>query len=142
MTRRRSSLTHRRGRSSRAAFVVLAVVMVGCADRPVVDVPVHWRVAVEPSTDAARFEVEVLGGGCDLEDEQFASVAVAESQEEVRVAAFVRKPDPEAPGEACTSAGRSHTAIVELDEPLGDRRLTDALCVDDRRICDGDRIDG
>lgn len=86
--------------------------------------PAPWELAHQPSADATRIDIVVLGGGCGADDERLGDVSVDELPQRVVITAAIRKPVAVGAG-ACPSVLRLHPATVELRAPLGRRTLVD-----------------
>ena len=95
-----------------------------CASLGTSEEAAPWELPTPPAAATSSFEIDVLGGGCAADEEVLGQVSVEETTETVTITATIRKPAVSGSG-VCPDIGRLHRASVELDAPLGERRLLD-----------------
>lgn len=114
-----------RGRRAVGAALV-ACAMSACARGPVEE-PAVWELGAPVDGSTTVLDLVVLGGGCHADVEQVSQVSVQESVDEVEIAAFIE--EPATPRDMdCPAVGVEHRVTVELERPLGTRRLVDPAC--------------
>lgn len=103
--------------------------------------PTGWEVTQEvwvltegkqADPSDSTLTIEVLGGGCHHDVEKLDHVDVEETDQQVRISAFVTQPQT-TPNQPCEAPIVAHEAQVELDRPLGERDLVDTACVGEEK---------
>lgn len=110
--------------SAAVTAVVIGTLVVACTSLATTEQAVHWEMPIQPGRDATTVDIDVIGGGCAADEEVLGRVSVDETTETVTITTTIRKP-PVSNSGVCPDIARVHPATVELDAPLGDRRLLD-----------------
>lgn len=92
-----------------------------------------WNLDSPVDGDATSFRITAASGVCvDVEGQEVGfepldRVDVEETSTEVIVSAWLAEPETPRPTE-CAGMSADLPAVVELEEPLGDRELVDPAC--------------
>lgn len=106
------------------AAVVIGAFVVACTSLATSERAVHWELRTQPGPGATTVDIDAIGGGCAADEEVLGRVSVEETTETVTITTTIRKPAVSDAG-VCPDIARVHPATVELDAPIGDRRLLD-----------------
>lgn len=80
-----------------------------------------WTLDRRPAPSDTVLHLTVMGGGCFHDEEEVGRIEVEETPDEVRLTPHIRKPGP--PEDGCPAIGTAHPATVQLDAPLGERKV-------------------
>ena len=104
-----------------AVLAVLAAAASSCATTGETALVANWQLAEEADPTDTELVIDVLGGGCNADEERLGDIDVTETPERGGIVARIVK--PESGARDCSSIGTSHRTTVILDEPLGHRLL-------------------